>query len=98
MPTPREIADWMIAQLDIRDELYQHSAAKAIKRKFGGEFVHRDEEGNLAIDRRVLSQFRRLTGKKVVWVTRHGGGFCEEAHWRKREPGDSPVRTQYIEG
>jgi hypothetical protein len=98
VPTPKEIADWMVLQLDSRDELYQQSATKAIKRRFGAEFVYRDPEGNCAIDPRVLRRFRTLTGDKVVWVTRHGGGFCQEAHWRKRQAGDSPGRTQYIYG
>ena len=97
-PTPKEIAQWMLGQLNSRDELYQQDAAKTIKKRFGAEFVYRDAGGNLAIDRRVLYHFRKLTADTVVWVTSHGGGFCPEAHWRKRGQGDAPGRTQYIEG
>ncbi|MSU76515.1 MAG: hypothetical protein EXS16_00310 [Gemmataceae bacterium] len=98
MPTPKEVAEWMIAQIEVSDELYQQTAAKKIGKSFGSEFVYRDEAGNLAIARRVLDQFRKLTSDSVVWVTHHGGGFCPDAYWRKREEHDAPGRTQYIEG
>src|SRR5260370_37399962 len=98
MPTPKEVAEWMIAQIDACDEFYQQAAAKKIAKLFGSEFVYRDEGGNLAIARRVLKQFRKLTPESVVWVTHHGGGFCPDAFWRKRERYDAPVRTQCIEG
>jgi hypothetical protein len=91
-----EFAHWMIAELDAREELLQQHAAKAIKKKFGKDFVYLDEGGNLAIDRRVLYQFGKLTGDTVVWVTKLGGGFWSGVHWKKRGPGDAPGRTQSI--
>ncbi len=95
MATPKDVANWMLAQLDENDELLQIEAVAEIQRLFGPEFVSVGSNGEMAIDRRVLSQFRKLSGDTVVWVTGHGGDYWPGAHWRKRGTGDSPDRTQY---
>lgn len=95
MATPKEVAEWMIAQLEADERLLQADAVATIERVFGPEFVYISDIGEKSIDRRVLYQFRKLTEYEVVWVTQHGGGFWSEAHWRMRGPGDSPGRTQY---
>ena len=92
MPTPKEVAEWMIAQLEEFEELLQQDAAGNIQKTFGSEFVYRDDYGDLAIDRRVLYQFRKLTGDKVVWVARQDNWL--EGFWRNREPSDKPGRRQ----
>lgn len=61
--------------------------ALSIRVQFGEEFVYINENGNLAIDRRVLKQFRALTGDDVVWDR-------TEFMWRKRETHDEPGREQ----
>ena len=94
--TPKEVAQWMATQLAEGDCLLQVAAVAAIETLFGAEFVYISDIGEKSIDRRVLNQFRKLTADEVVWVTRHGGVFWAGAHWRKREPGDSFGRTQYI--
>ena len=93
--TPKEVAEWMVAQLEADGRLLQVDAVVAIEKVFGPEFVYISDIGEKSIDRRVLYQFRKLTEHEVVWVTQHGGGYWSGAHWRKREPGDSPGRTQY---
>jgi hypothetical protein len=98
LPTPKEIAEWMVEQINVNEQLLQVDAVAAIKDLFGKAFVYRSEIGELSIDRRILYQFRKLTKDDVVWATHHGGGFYPDAHWRKRERSDSPGRTQYIEG
>ena len=95
MATPKEVAHWMLAQLDEHDELLQVEAVAEIQRLFGPEFIYVGTNGEMAIDRRVLYQFRKLSEGTVVWVTEHGGAYWPGAHWRKRGPGDSPSRTQY---
>lgn len=97
MHTPKDVAEWMVKRLDRYGILNQQKAAHAIEKRFGLDFVYL-LGGALSIDRRVLYQYRKLTGDDVVWVTQHGGGFCEEAHWRRRDSGDTPGRTQYLEG
>ncbi|MFN0196252.1 MAG: DUF6953 family protein [Planctomycetaceae bacterium] len=79
----------------MNEQLLQVNAVAAIKDLFGKDFVYRSDVGEMSIDRRILYQFRKLTGDDIVWVTQYGGGFWPGAYWRKRESGDSPDRTQY---
>ena len=58
-----------------------------IARRFGEEFTYHNENGNLAIDRRVLKAFRKLTGDSVVWER-------GERLWRRREGYDQVGRQQ----
>ena len=95
LATPKGIAEWMIGQIDEHELLLQVNAVAAIKDLFGKDFVFVSDIGELSIDRRILYQFRKLTGDDIVWVTHQGGGYWSGAHWRKREPGDSSDRTQY---
>lgn len=90
--TPKDVADWMLAQIQAEGELRQQDAASTIKKEFGRRFVYRDENGDLAIDRRVLYQFRKLTAKTVVWVTSQDDYLA--GFWRFRERGDLPGRRQ----
>jgi hypothetical protein len=85
--TPREVAEWMLADLDSHDGLYQDSAVGDIMHRFGEEFAWYNENGNPAIDKRVLAEFAELTGDSVVWVRSH-------RLWRHREPGDEASRQQ----
>lgn len=95
MTTPKQVAQWMLAQLEECDSLLQVDAVAGIEEMFGPEFVHLSNIGETSIDRRVLNHFRKLTGEDVVWVTQHGGDYWPGAYWRKRGPGDTPGRTQY---
>lgn len=96
MTTTKQVAQWMIDRLEATDDgLLQVDAVSGIEEKFGDEFTYISDIGEKSIDKNVLAQFRKLTNDDVVWVTLHGGGFWAGAHWRKREVGDSPGRTQY---
>ncbi len=85
MATPREIAEWMLVQLNQKQRLYQEAVVLDIRSEFGEEFVYFNENGNLAIDRRVFKEFRAITGDDVVWDQ-------TEFMWRKREGHDEPAR------
>jgi len=87
MATSRDVAEWMLDQFNRSGELYQDDAVYGIESKFGREFTHENEYGNVAIDRNVLKEFRKLTGDDVVWERR-------ERFWRKREQDDEPGRLQ----
>lgn len=78
--TPEDIAQWMVEQVNDHS-LYQTSAAYQIADRFGEEFTYRNENGNRAIDPKVLKAFRALTEDAVVW---HRRG----RYWRKREEWD----------
>jgi len=78
--THKEVAEWMVEQLEREKFLYQEVVVFDIAKKFGKEFVHEKDNGNLGIDPKVLKEFRKLT-ENVVW---EGGDKC----WRYRESGD----------
>ena len=63
--------------------LYQSDAVAEIAKLFGDEYTYTNENGNAAIDKRILTAFRKITGNTVVWER---WDFC----WRKREAGDTP--------
>ena len=55
---PEVIAQWMADHLEQRGRLYQDYAVHGIATTFGDEFTYLNENGNPAIDRRVLRAFR----------------------------------------
>jgi hypothetical protein len=87
--TPAEAAQWMLSRLEESNDgrLYQADAAEGIARKFGDEFTYLNDNGNPAIDKRILRAFKQISGDGIVWDR---WDFC----WRKREPGDAPGRKQ----
>lgn len=85
MANAREVAEWMIQRLEEDEFLYQEVVVYEIEERFGDSFVYENESGNLAISRKVLAEFRRLTEKDVVWEK---GQRC----WRKRESFDPEGR------
>jgi len=87
MITPKDIAEWMLEELKREEYLYQEVVVYEIASKFGEEFTYINENGNLAIDRQVLREFRNLTENIVVWV--RGDRF-----WRFREDFDNPEKRQ----
>ena len=86
-PTPGDVARWMLDELDRTGSLLQADAAAGIEREFGASFIYVNENGNQAIDRRVLREFRELTEDNVIWDR-------WEYKWRHRQPGDAPSRKQ----
>jgi len=93
--TARQVAEWMVDQLEQYDELLQQATAYEIRERFGAEFVCFDAYGDLGIARKVLYQFRKLTGDSVVWVAVRSNWL--EGYWRKRGPLDSMGRTQTLD-
>ncbi len=78
----KDVADFMKAQLNIKKYLYQEDVVYEIESRFGSDFVYINENGNLAIERKVLNKFREIT-PNVVWER---GERC----WRLRENYDKP--------
>ena len=87
MSEVRDVAQWMLQRLHENGELYQDEAVDEIERNFGSAFVYENENGNPAIDRGVLREFRRLTGESVVWER-------GEQLWRRRSTDDEDGRQQ----
>jgi hypothetical protein len=86
--TAKEIAEWMLSELIKHDILEQESTVYYIRENFGQQFVYDNMNGNLAIGKSVLKEFRELTGDTVVWER---GQRC----WRKRQRHDESGRQQY---
>jgi hypothetical protein len=84
--TPLEVAEWMAERVTADGQLYQHDAVHQIEMMFGEQFVC-EKNGRPAIVDGVLRKFTQLTKETVVW---NAYGL----HWRPREPGDAPGRTQ----
>jgi hypothetical protein len=85
--TPADVAAWMVQELQRDGVLYQDVAASGIQGQFGEAFVYFNNNGNLAIDKRVLAEFQKLTRDSVVWLR-------GERMWRKREEFDERGRRQ----
>jgi Family of unknown function (DUF6953) len=75
----------MVDQLKGQHWLYQEMVVSEILEKFGEEFVYYNENGNLAISRPVLREFRKLTEGTVVWER-------SARAWRPREGHDPEGR------
>jgi hypothetical protein len=80
-----EVAEWLSTLITERGALVQTDVLAAIERLHGSQFVYTNQNGNSAIDRRVLHEFRRLTSGRVVWDRSLRG-------WRLRKPTDPPGR------
>jgi len=87
MFTAEDVANWMLSELEKDQILYQETAVSDIQERFGNSFVYDNPNGNLAISKEVLAEFRELTNDQVVWVR---GERC----WRFREKHDDPGRKQ----
>lgn len=85
--TARDVAAWMLAEFERQGVLHQDEAAFKIAEHFGREFTYDNANGNQAIAKSVLDEFRRLSGKDVVWSR-------SDRYWRRREDGDLPGRQQ----
>jgi hypothetical protein len=87
MATAREVAQWMSQEVEKSGILEQEVAAFTILKKFGEEFTYTNDNGNIAIARNVLAEFRKLTDKTVVWER-------GERLWRKRHSFDDKAKRQ----
>ena len=76
MATAKDVAEWMAAQFEASMYLYQETVVYKIKNQFGPDFVYVNENGNLAIGKDVLREFRKITEGKAVWEK-------SEKAWRK---------------
>lgn len=83
----KDVAEYMLSELELTTFLNQAEAAEWIEREFGPSFVYVNKNGNQAIDKHVLDEFRKLTKDDVIW-----DGYAYQ--WRYRQPGDSGGRKQ----
>jgi hypothetical protein len=82
----KDVADWMLTQVNLKESLCQKDAAFYIYRCFGERFIYRNPNHNFAIAKDVLAEFLRISLKTVVWNKR---GF----YWRLRQASDPNGRA-----
>lgn len=87
MTSPKDVAGWMLSELQSEGVLYQESAVYQIVNRYGEQFTYHNENGNLAIRKEVLNAFRRISNDYVVWSR-------ADRCWRMRGDGDLPGRMQ----
>jgi hypothetical protein len=68
--TAKDVAQWMLEELQRSGVLSQRFVLHEIPARFGEEFICSNKNGNPAIVRQVLREFRWLTKNTVVWVAR----------------------------
>ncbi len=78
MTTPKTVAEWMLEELKNETILVQEVVAHEISLLYGEEFTYTDANGELAVDERVLSEFRSLAENMIISV----GG---ERVWRLKQ-------------
>ncbi len=83
MTDAKEVAAWMKQELDSSGYLSQASAVVDIMEKFGGNFYYQNDSGNLAIDKEVLKEFKKIKGEQVDWDK-------YDKAWRARPSSTSP--------
>jgi hypothetical protein len=79
--SPALVAQFMAQLLRDRALLEQRLAAARIRERFGDEFTYRSRNGQWAIAKPVLTEFRKLTNDDLVWER-----GCQS--WRRRRLSD----------
>lgn len=67
MTSARDVAEWMFASFEASRYLYQETVVYKIKKEFGDHFVYINNNGNLAIGKDVLKEFRKISEGTVIW-------------------------------
>lgn len=85
--TPDEAAEWMLGELQSKKWLNQETVAWQFL-KLDKSLVYMNDNGNPAINKKVLAAFNKLAPTTdYVWSR-------SERHWRYRQPYDKPGRMQ----
>lgn len=77
--TPKQVAEWMNQLFQTRGFLDQYTAATGILRAFGKEHLYKNGNGNWAINKPILAEFRKLTTDTAMWSR-------SDQRWVKRQP------------
>ena len=65
--TSREVAEFMLASQGDRKWLDQEVVVAKIRKECGEEHTYTNPNGNWAISKKVLAEFRKLTADTHVW-------------------------------
>ncbi len=78
-PTAADVARWMLEQVQADQWLDQETAVWEIEKRFGAAFVYDNENGNPAIDKRALKEFKAISRYCGVGARRSRLAFAEQA-------------------
>ncbi|MEX5269056.1 DUF6953 family protein [Kocuria sabuli] len=67
MTNANDIAEWLIERILDEKTVYQEHIVHDLERKFGTEWVYQNENGNPAINKTVLTKFRKLHEGAIEW-------------------------------
>ncbi|MGV9540343.1 DUF6953 family protein [Nocardia beijingensis] len=70
MTTASDVAQWMVDRIKANRHEYQADLVADIEALFGPEWIYENENGNPAINRKVLAEFRTLHGGSIEWEKR----------------------------
>ena len=62
----KSVAEFMINEILEKGYVYQEYLVHDIQKKFGEEYVYVNENGNLAISKKVLNEFKKLKDVKGI--------------------------------
>jgi hypothetical protein len=62
----KKMAQWMLDQFK-NGYLYQEDIAWALNKESGFDYTYENDNGNLAISKPLLKEFKKVTEGKVVW-------------------------------
>lgn len=88
MVTEKDVAQWMLDEVLNKGYLEQCAVVHVILKKFGNDFVYQNDNGNLAIEKKVLNIFNNLSSDNVVWLK-------SERAWSPRKEHHALNRQQY---
>lgn len=83
----KKVAQWMFDKLQDGRYFYQEVAVYQIMDEFGKVYTCLNGNGNRAINKKVLTEFKKISGDKVIWER-------GSRAWRLRGEYDSPSRQQ----
>lgn len=81
----KEVSQWMRSKLDLEGCLYQDDVVDYLVKFNINSLLRENSDGNLALERQLLNEFRKLTQDEVVWVK-------PNMYWRFRVREDEPGR------
>jgi hypothetical protein len=59
--TAKDVADWMLNQVELKERFYQQDAVWSIRKYFGERFIYLNQNHNPAISREVLKELRNCS-------------------------------------
>jgi hypothetical protein len=81
----KEVAEWMVSQIDIHGCLYQDDVVDHIVKGKSEGLLRDNADGNLVLGRHLLNEFKKITETTVVWVR-------PDRYWRWRVREDEAGR------